>query len=294
MKQKFLFILILLNPLILFAQKDSVENALLWEISGKDVKKASYIFGTIHVVPQSDFFFNEKMKELFTSTKELIMETDMEITPEIQMQMMQNMMLPEGKSLSNYMEKEDYDKYMIYLKDSLKVSALNMFLLPKIKPLFSFSLILQEKLEHPVSYEIYFQKLAKQNKMNISGLESLQEQMDIINSIPIQEQINLLIDSSNYETDVMKGYYEMLEIYKSQKINKLHDLTNDEKLIQKYSARLINNRNKYWLSLIEEKIKQYPCFIAVGAGHLAGDDGLILLLRKIGYRVEPVDITDKK
>ncbi len=290
MIQKFLFILILLNPLILFAQKDSVENALLWKITGTDVKKASYIFGTIHVVPQSDFFFNEKMKGIFTSTKELIMETDMDISPEIQLQMMQNMMLPEGKSLSDYMEKKDYDKYMIYLKDSLKISALNMFLLPKIKPLFSFSLILQEKLEHPVSYEMYFQKLAKQNKMNISGLESLQEQMDIINSIPIQEQINLLSDSSNYETDVMKGYYEMLEIYKSQQINKLHDLANDEKLIQKYSARLINNRNKYWLSLIEEKVKQHPCFIAVGAGHLAGADGLITLLRKMGYRLEPVEI----
>jgi len=271
-------------------ETDSVENALLWKISGNGIKKPSYIFGTIHVLPKADFFFTPAMEKAFTSCKELIMEVDMEITPELQMQMVQGMMLPDGKSLADYMNKADYDKYMIYLKDSLKLSPLNLFLIPKIKPLFSFTLILQDKLSEPVSFEQYFQKLAKKQKMKISGLESLQEQMDIINSIPVEEQVALITDSTAYDADVLKGYYEMVDWYKAQEINKLKDAADDEKLIRKYSDRLISNRNKYWISIIEEKIKKHPCFIAIGAGHLTGNDGLIKLLRAIGYKLEPVKI----
>ncbi len=265
-------------------------NALLWEISGKGIKKPSYLFGTIHVLPKSEFFFTPEMKKAFLSSKELVMEIDMNISMSEQVQMMQAMMLPAGKSLADYMQADEYSKYISYLKDSLKLSPLNLMILPKIKPLFSFSLILQDKLENPVSFEMYFQKLAKKHKMKISGLESLQEQMDIINSIPIEEQVRLLTDTTNYETDILKAYYQLIAIYKEQNILQLSKEAADEKLIRKYSGRLIDKRNKYWISILEEKIKSHPCFIAVGAGHLSGKDGLINLIRLAGYEINPVKI----
>ncbi len=293
MKRKLLLFFIFVNSFILFAQTNSLENALLWKITGKNLKSASFLYGTIHVIPKDDFFFTSVMENAFISSKELIMELDMDISAEMQMQMMKNMLFPDGKSLSDYMDERNFDRYMSYLEDSLKISPVNLFLLPKIKPLFSFSLILQDQIKHPVSYEAYFQKLAKKYKMKSSGLETLQEQMDLINKIPVEEQVNLIMDTANYKPDFMKEYYEMIDLYKKQQINKLHEQTDDEKLIQKYSAQLLTNRNKYWVSVLEQKMKEHSCFIAVGAGHLSGNTGLIALLRNMGYQVEAVDVFGK-
>ena len=56
---------------------------------------------------------------------------------------------------------------------------------------------------------------------------------------------------------------------------------------------LVAGRNKNWIPVIKSNIKQQPCLIAVGTGHLPGKEGLINLLRKEGYTVEPVNIYEK-
>ena len=76
----------------------------------------------------------------------------------------------------------------------------------------------------------------------------------------------------------LDGLYEMLI--------EAEDMTEAEKFL------LVDERNRDWLPKIEEKIKQEACFIAVGALHLPGNDGLINLLRKAGYKVKP--LKDKK
>ena len=54
------------------------------------------------------------------------------------------------------------------------------------------------------------------------------------------------------------------------------------------SGMLLNNRNKNWISKIDKYVKQKPTFIAVGAAHLGGQNGVISLLKKQGFKVEPV------
>ncbi|MCF6240880.1 MAG: TraB/GumN family protein [Bacteroidales bacterium] len=294
MIKKLFLSIFLLSSVTVFAQTDSLANALLWKISGKNIKKASYLYGTIHAIPQSDFFFTPVMERAFNACEELVMEMDLNFSAEQQMQMMLAMMLPEGKSLKDYMDKETYKKFMNYLKEDLKISQVNLFLIPKIKPLFSFTLILQDKIENQVSFEEYFKKLAQKNNMIVSGLESLQEQMNILNGIPIEEQVELLTDTAEYTSNIMSDYYKMVNDYKNQNLNKLIQTTGDEKLIQKYSSNLLDNRNRKWLKLIAQKIETHPCFIAVGAGHLAGQSGLIILLRSMGYTVVPVDVFEKQ
>ena len=72
----------------------------------------------------------------------------------------------------------------------------------------------------------------------------------------------------------LEGLYEMLI--------EAEDMTEAEKFL------LVDERNYDWLAKIEKHIKQEPSFIAVGALHLPGNDGLINLLRKAGYKVKAV------
>ena len=63
---------------------------------------------------------------------------------------------------------------------------------------------------------------------------------------------------------------------------------------QKGLYNLVSGRNRKWIPAIDSNIKESSCLIAVGAGHLPGEEGLINLLRKEGYDVRPVNIYGKK
>lgn len=54
------------------------------------------------------------------------------------------------------------------------------------------------------------------------------------------------------------------------------------------SEHLLRDRNEAWVPVIKENIAKRPCLIAVGCRHLLSNDGLIAMLRREGYTVEPV------
>ncbi len=274
-------------------QADSllVENSLLWEISGNGLAEDSYLFGTIHIIPKEDFFFTEPMKSAFDASKKLIMEVDLDVSFSDQLSLMQKMILPEGKSISSYMTKQEYSTLIAYLKDSLKLRAMSLMAIEKMKPMLSYSVILEEKIENAKVYEMHFMKLAKKRKMKVIGLETLEEQVSIIDHIPIESQVVMLLEMTN-SNNIMEEYNEMVQLYVSQDINKLYEYAKEDRELEKYTDKLLMNRNRKWVSLLVEQIKEGTCFIAVGSGHLAGKDGLINLLREEGYELSPVKVFD--
>nr|WP_303207085.1 TraB/GumN family protein [Bacteroides oleiciplenus] len=52
---------------------------------------------------------------------------------------------------------------------------------------------------------------------------------------------------------------------------------------------LLKARNMNWIGKLTGLIKDKPTFIAVGVRHLPGENGLIALLQKEGYKVDPVE-----
>ena len=83
---------------------------------------------------------------------------------------------------------------------------------------------------------------------------------------------------------------KMMEIYKSKDIEGMLKMMDDSdnKITSENQDVLLNNRNKNWIPIIIKTIKDKPTFFGVGAGHLAGEEGVIKLLRKQGYKVEAV------
>ena len=131
-----IIVLLVFNAVLTYSQQtDSihVENSLLWKISGNGLSEDSYLFGTIHIIPEQDFFFTKSMKSAFELSQKLVMEVDLDIALSAQLSLMQKMMLPEGKSISSYMTSQEYNKMQVYLKDSLKLSGMSLMLINKIK-----------------------------------------------------------------------------------------------------------------------------------------------------------------
>ena len=284
---------IIILSIIIFAftsqaqTEDSTVNSLLWEISGNGIEQPSYIFGTIHIIPKENFFFTDVMKEKFKTCKKLILEIDINISLNEKIDAAKQMILPDGKSLSDYMNDEDFTKFKTYLLDSLGIKESSFNRMQKIKPMFSSALIINDLIGKSKTYEEELNKLAKKNKMPTEGLETLQFQMDLVNKISIEDQVKMLT-ADDLNENPLDSYNKMLKFYKSQNLDSLKILIDQDDSMTDLSEDFLKNRNTDWIPKIEKLIKESPVFIAVGAGHLAGKDGVLNLLKENGYTITPV------
>jgi uncharacterized protein YbaP (TraB family) len=282
--KKLLTIALLLSHLALQAQ--NLEKSLLWKISGKGIEKSSYLFGTIHIT--CDAKLSPKVMSALNKTDQLCLEMDMD-NPTMQSEMMSNMMMKDGKSMSDLASKEDFELVDVYLKEQLGYS-LKMF--NTFKPFFVSALFYPKLIDCKMqTYEGELMKISQEQKKELIGLETVKEQMDLFDMIPYQEQMNELIKSvKNKLVNDKKELMAALKLYEKEDLNGIMEVfeKSENAMMSKYNDELLVNRNNKWIPKIEKEIALKPTFFGVGAAHLVGKNGVIMLLRKNGYTVEPV------
>lgn len=263
-----------------------LENSTLWKIEGQNLKQASYLFGTIHMT--CDASLNNDVLKALDETTQIVLEIDMD-DPSLQAKMMGGMYMKDGKRISDFVSAEDYK-----LIDSMITKEVGMPLkmLENMKPFFLISMLYPKFLDCPMqSFEQELMKIAAEQNEEILGLETIEEQMQVFEDIPYEDQVADLLrtakDNLAYDKATMK---KMMEMYTSEDINAMVDLMNDDSYsaVAQHQDKLLSNRNKNWIPKIENFIKDQPTFFGVGAGHLAGEFGVINLLRKAGYKVTAV------
>lgn len=260
-------------------------NSLLWKVSGKEMAKPSYLFGTIHLLPQDKYFFSDKMQEALNSSDVLALEAEIDIPLAEQMKMASQMIMPDGKTWADYMTEEEYAAVKSAFVDSLGIKAKKIDKYSKIRPIYVSGLIMTELLGKVKMYEQELSSMAKKEKKEIIGLESIQEQLDIVSSIPIEDQVE---DLKSTTASMMRDYNEMLDAYTSQNLAELEKVGTEADGFDKMEAKLLTERNNRWIKAIQEKLGNQSIFFAVGAMHLVGDSGLIKQLQAAGYTVEAV------
>jgi uncharacterized protein YbaP (TraB family) len=85
----------------------------------------------------------------------------------------------------------------------------------------------------------------------------------------------------------------MLEVYQKQHLDELQHLLDQEPGFSDTKEVMLDNRNKNWVIQLREILPEKNIFIAVGAGHMVGENGLISLLKKEGYTLRPIENTTK-
>ncbi len=261
-------------------------NSLLWKITGQNVDKPSYLFGTIHMLPADKYFFTEKMQSALGETEVLALEAELDIPLSEQMKMATQMMMPEGKTWADYMTADEYAAVKSAFADSLGVKEKKVDKYAKIKPIYVSGLILTELLGKVKMYEQELSGMAKKSKKEIVGLETIQEQMEIISGIPIEDQIE---DLKSTTASMLRDYNEMLDAYTNQDLEELEKVGSESEGFDKMEAQLLTDRNNRWVKAITEQLTNRSTFYAVGAMHLVGEAGLINQLKEAGFTVEPVN-----
>ena len=269
-----------------YSSSQELENALLWEISGNGLEKSSYLFGTIHVTCNATL--SEHVKDALNKTSQLALEIDMD-DPGMQGKIMLNMRMKENKTLKNFVSEEDFAAI-----DSLftKKVGMSVKMLQSMKPSLLSAMFLPSLLDCPMqSIEGELIKVAKEQKEDIKGLETVASQMEIFDLIPYEDQVEELLKSvkDNLLRD-KENLVKMLEIYDSENITEMltHMEDDKENNLGKYMDIMLDKRNKNWIPVIIAYAKEQPTFFGVGAGHLAGENGVIQLLRKEGYTLKPI------
>lgn len=279
---------------------------LLYKISGKDLKQPSYIVGTYHLAPVSFVDSIPGLRTAMTETQQVCGELDMSdmMSPDNIQKMMKAMMLPEGKTLKDYLSAEEMDKLNQLMKNLIGMDLTNPILeqqMGKMTPAaISTQLAVLMYMKHTPGFDPtnlfdgYFQKAAKEANKPVVGLETIDFQMKTLyQSRTLERQKTMLMcmvnNTAYHEQNLIaltraffaKDLAKMWEITK-EKENNSCDSTPEE------DAQLIDNRNIDWLTKLPAIMADKSTLIAVGAGHLPGDKGVLSLLRKAGYTVEAV------
>ncbi|MGZ8543952.1 MAG: TraB/GumN family protein [Flavisolibacter sp.] len=269
----------------------ATENTLLWRISGNGLAKPSYLFGTMHMICANDIGVSDSLKHAISQADKVYLELDMDDMMGMMLSAMTKMTMRGDTTLSDLLSPEEYSKVKTFFED--KSGGLMPFsVVEKFKPLLVGSMVVEQmqSCENMIVMEQLVMTEAGKHKKEIEGLETIDFQLGIFDKIPYKIQamqlLKMVEESGKGGED---GEMKILtDAYRNQELNKMHELTVNEKSIEGFTDVLLYDRNEDWTQKLKGLMSKNALVIAVGAGHLPGERGVINLLRKAGYKVEPV------
>jgi len=271
----------------------SNNNTLLWKISGNGLEKPSYLFGTIHLLCADDAVLSENMKKAIGAADEVYFEVDMDNLLDM-FGAFTKMKMKGDTSLHDLLTEDEYSRVKNYFEE--KGSMIPFSMLEKYKPILAASMLESGSLpcDNTAVMEQVIMQQAKENDKKIKGLETMAFQAGILDSIPYKVQAKQLLE---YVDEAGKGkskedteLSEMWKAYNEQDLKKLEDLMIRGDIgINNYTDLLLYRRNSNWVTKLKTLLPGKSLVVAVGAGHLPGEKGVINLLRKAGYTLTPVD-----
>ncbi len=263
------------------------DNTLLWEISGNGLKKPSYMFGTFHILCKDDIKFSNNLQTALKESNEVYFEMDLD-DPKNTLGGMFFMNM-KNKTLKDLYTPAELEKVSKFFKDSLKM---NLSFFNKMKPMMLEAMLYPRMMpcKTPSGVEMELMTIAKKEKKEIKGFETIEFQSSVFDSIPYEVQAKALLKDID-STEKYKVYFnKMVNIYKNQETGKLAQLMADTTFSGgENDDVLLKNRNENWVKQLKTILKESNIFMGVGAAHLFGKDGLIVLLRKEGYSVKAIE-----
>lgn len=262
-------------------------KSLLWEIKGNGLSHPSYLFGTVHIIPKKDFFTGDNLVAKLQKSEVLVMEVK-DITNILASLSAISEIYTDSGQIADFVNDDLYDSLLTFV-DTAKGISKKQFeaSMSNLSPLglYAFLGIEMKGGENMEGYELYFMDLAYDFNLELAGLETINDQLQAFESMSYEAVIRMLIMSENSEE-----MGDLYELYKKQDLDALLAHTMSDEGMKNAEHSLLTQRNKNWIPKIQDLISKKRCFIAVGAAHLPGENGVITLLRKEGYELNPISI----
>lgn len=288
MKKTTLTLLCLLLLAKTYAQNN---NSLLWQISGNGLKTPSYLFGTYHLVGKYLVDSLPEIRTRFNTCNAVVGELIIDST--MAMKLMPYMMATDSTTLDKIFTPAEYKQIDTCIEQIFHTDAkaFNHF-----KPSAVATMIIALSAPAITSpknppIDMYFQQEGIRRNEKVIGLETLQQQAELLLNAPMAEQKKQLLTTVKKKDELKTSAIKMYEMYRHQDLAGLAKLFDEnDDMSPQQTEKLLKNRNLNWMVQLPAIMQQQPAFIAVGAGHLVGQYGLIKQLKLKGYKVTPIKI----
>lgn len=264
-------------------------KSLLWRISGKGLKEPSYLYGTMHISNKEVFRFGDSVYKAIERSQGLAIEVNPD---EMASEIVKSIAIgdSEGVRISEKMDKKEFDSYKKGLSKKFKKDAEEITTEDILKEKNKWIQEYMMKGEMPTFMDAFLYNIARKQGKWIGGIEDLADQINLHEDLFDKSDLDILLaDQEMAESEMEKSIDEMIRIYVSEDIDRLLNYTNSER----EKDILLTRRNVKMARRMDSLSAIRTMFFAVGAAHLAGDSGVISLLRKRGFSVDPVFSSSK-
>lgn len=268
------------------------QDVLLWKVSGNNLEKPSYLFGTYHLL-SADFVKEVTGAErAFKKSEAVVGELEMDSDAAAKLM---NFMVMEDNSLDSLLSPLQYDTLAKAIKERMGMSAMMM---NKLKPMGIYIMLASSETAKDVSVDIknksalmdvWFQEEAKRKNKKVYSLETAEEQAAVLFNSSLDRQLDMLMEYLRLDRDSAKAENDkIVNCYKEQNLDCLVSIMESSNYTQIEKDVMLKDRNLKWIPQLKEFMHEKSCFVAVGALHLPGNEGVINMLKEAGYTVEPV------
>jgi uncharacterized protein YbaP (TraB family) len=261
-----------------------IERSLLWRVKGPN--GPVYLFGTIHGgIPGVQWdAFPDNAHDAINASELVVLEADVDNVNAKEVGMLA--MLPKNKSLKKMLGEEHF-------KTLAAESSQPTMMLDLLQPWAAYAELSQIMVGEGRAVDALVKLEARARDKPIEYLESVREQLEILQSAVDAEMVRDLLDDLPEQKALLA---DMVQAYKDGDIDALTAAAFKPSEVEKHPQlyeHLFTKRNRAWVAEIETYLKRGNVFVAVGAGHLAGDKSVIQMLEDNGHEVERVAGAEK-
>jgi uncharacterized protein len=254
----------------------------------RDEDTTIYLFGTFHLL-DGRTWFNDEVKTAFDASRELVLEARLPEDPSsLQSLILQYAMDPQGRTISSRLTPAQNTA----LNQRLGAVGVPNGALERFEPWFVAMTLTalsaqQLGMSPDNGPETILTRAAQARSMPIGELEGMEHQVRLFDTMPEPLQVTTLVQTIDEVGEIGSKLGPMLEAWSTGDVEQLATLTEQVEDDNDRAVRRImfTDRNSAWATWIQQRLAQPGAvFIAVGAGHLAGDDSVQALLRARGIQ----------
>jgi uncharacterized protein YbaP (TraB family) len=263
----------------------------VWALKG--THNTVYLAGSVHLLKKEDTSLPPSFERAYASAKTLVMEVDIDDvdSPAAQALVLQKGMFADGSTLRDSIGAARFDRVAAEAQRvGLPIEGLQQFEPWAVALTLTQLEYLQLGFDPDEGVERQLGRRAHADGKQIQGLETLEQQIDILASLSKEDQAAFLEQTVTEMHDADRETQEILAAWRSGNAAKLAALmSRDFQSFPSLYRALVTDRNRRWLPQIERLLKSEQNYLViVGALHLVGDGGLLQLARAEGLEPRPL------
>lgn len=255
----------------------------LWKVQHSMMNQPSYVFGTMHVQDASAFTWWSEVTDAIEQCPVFAAEYPLDASQDPSKAHLS--LLPAGQTIRDFLSPNHFKKLSTVFT---RMTGQPVELYIRLRPLFLTQILTEQILakDFPESLDQSLWNQAKQSEKELIGIESLDEQIEILDSIPYWYQIRALMGIVTNRKRFRQHLLQSTQLYQAGEVQRLFQSV--KRGTGHMRKLMIYKRNIIMADRIAMYSLRRPLVAAIGAGHLGGAKGVLRLLKQKGFKITAV------